>query len=110
MIELPACKLLVINAYFPTDTQNANFNEQELLGCLASIDYTLENNIFDQAILCGDLNCDFSRGTRFVEIVKELMDNHSLQDAWSLYPGVNFTYSGPSDRYFSLVDHVMLGR
>ena len=108
MIELPACKLLLVNVYFPTDTQTVNFNEQDLLGCIASIENILENNVFDQAILCGDFNCDFSRNTRFVETVTEFMNNQSFSDAWSYFPDVEFSYSDPSDQYFSLVDHFLL--
>ena len=110
MIELPACKLLVVNVYFPTDTQTVHFNEQELIGCITSIEHTLENNYFDQVILCGDFNCDFSRDTRFVETVNEFMNNQNFSDAWSIFPGVDFTYSDPSDQYFSVVDHFLLDK
>ena len=68
-VDLPGCKLLLVNVYFPQDSQTRNFDEQELQRCLASIQHILENSQFDQSIILGDFNCDFTRNSRFVEIV-----------------------------------------
>ena len=87
ILDLPNCKLLVLNSYFPQDTQNNNFDEQDLLGCLTSIENILQTNLHDQAMLLGDLNSDFSRDTRFVRIVRDFCLTQNLSGASE--PGQN---------------------
>ena len=82
ILDLPGGKILLINAYFPQDTQNDHYDEQDLLGTLAAIECTMENNLHDQAILLGDFNSDFNRDTRFVQTVKTFCMAHSLVTAW----------------------------
>ena len=77
-LALPDCKLLLINTYFPQDTQNENFDEQDLLGCLTTIESIIASTDHDQAIVLGDLNCDFSRNTRFVQTVKNFCQTVEL--------------------------------
>ena len=82
-LGLPGCQMLLINTYFPQDSQNDN--EQDLLGCLVTIETLLQNNPHDQAVLLGDLNCDFSRDTRFVHTIKNFCLNHFLISVWNMY-------------------------
>ena len=109
ILDLPSCRLLVINSYFPQDTQTNNFDEQDLLGCLTSIENILQTNPHDQAILLGDLNSDFSRDTRFVRTVRDFCQTQDLHSAWTLFPA-DFSYSSPCNKHFSLVDHFMCSK
>ena len=106
-LDLPGCKLLIINTYFPQDTQNDNFDEQELLSCLTTIENLIENTIHDQVLVLGDLNCDFSRNSRFVQTVRTFSQSQELVSAWTWFP-VDHSYSSPCSTHFSLVDHFLL--
>ena len=101
--------MLLINTYFPEDSQNDNFDEQDLLGCLVTIETLLQNNHHDQVVLLGDLNCDFSRDTRFVHTVKNFCLNQDLLSAWNMFPA-DFSYSSPCNGHFSLVDHFLYSK
>ena len=105
-LDLPGCKMLILNSYFPQDTQNNSYDEQDLLGCLSTIENILQTNTHDQAMLVGDLNSDFSRDTRFVRTVKTFCAAQGLLTAWSLFP-IDFSYCSPCNTAFSLVDHIM---
>ena len=50
-LELPGCKVLLINSYFPQDPQHDNFDEQDLLGCLTTMKSLIENHPHDQLII-----------------------------------------------------------
>ena len=107
ILDLPGAKLLLINSYFPQDTQNDNYDEQDLLETLASVQSLLENNQHDQALLLGDLNADFSRNTRFVRTVKTFCQTNNLETAWNSFP-IDYSYSSPSDTSFSTLDHFLV--
>ena len=108
-LDLPGCKLLLINTYFPQDTQNNNFDEQELIGCLVTIENILSANVHDQALVLGDLNCDFSRNTRFVQTVRNHCESLNLASAWQLFP-IDYSYSSPCMTHFSIVDHFLYSK
>ena len=106
-LELPGCRLLLINAYSPQDSQTDNFDEQDLISCLTTIENLIASTAHDQVVVLGDLNCDFRRNTRFVQLVREFCQTQQLLSAWTWFP-VDFTYSSPCDTSFSLVDHFLL--
>ena len=84
-------KVLVINAYFPTD--NRNNQNDELLTALHDITYLLDGHgEGSKVILMGDFNCDFSRNTHFVAIVREFITVNNLASVWSQFP-CDFTFS-----------------
>ena len=68
-LELNGSTTLWINSYFPTDPQLANFDDAELMEVLAAIKNTIETNQHDYVILQGDINSDFRRTSKFVELV-----------------------------------------
>ena len=81
-MELPGCKLLILNTYFPQDTQNANFDEQDLLSCLTTIENLISSTVHDQVLVVGDLNYDFSRnklGLSWAELSTRLASLASFQ-------------------------------
>ena len=102
-------RLLFINCYFPVD--KPDFDEFEVVGCLNDVLWLLENSDFDEVILRGDLNTDFSRNTRFVNLVSQKLQEFRLTKIWDSYP-VDFTYmhtqrtaDGQLRTNLSIVDH-----
>ena len=100
---------LLLNCYFPCDTQNNNFNEWELLKCLEDIRYCILSHPNLKVILAGDVNTDFSRNTPFVNVVRDFMLEEKLVDVWWTYP-VDFTFSSSTNNRtsFSTIDHFII--
>ena len=104
---------MIINAYFPTDPQKQNFDDSELLKCIADISWYLNNFPQHSFLLAGDWNTDFSRNSRFVNIVREFLLNHNLVTVWSAFP-VDFTFSfhqfrnGNNILSTSCIDHFVM--
>ena len=102
-----------INVYLPNDPQCDNFCDNELLQTLNDINFVF--NKYDESvnfILSGDMNCDFSRNTRFVDTVQTFMLEHNLVTIWNKFP-CNFTYTHhvPNNAgvySFSTIDHIMV--
>ena len=113
-INFPAESLVFINSYFPTDPRKNNFDESELFNILQDIDH-----IFNKCgphmkyILLGDVNADFSRHTRFVQIINNYIEDKNMQSIWDNYP-CDFTYSQTQTRnnitrtYQSTIDHFII--
>ena len=108
---LPATSLLVINAYFMCDPRNDNFDDAELTNLLDDIRNIIRDSNCRSLLLGGDLNCDFSRNTKFVEIVRQAFSDFNLTFFWlnptETIPAVDFTFSqtirGNASR--STIDH-----
>ena len=106
-------RYLIVNAYFPVDPKTANFDDFELIKTLQDINWYIDSFPNHLVILVGDLNCDFSRNTRFVNIVREFMLNHNLSTVWSIFP-VDFTFSQTQIRNnneifsHSCIDHFLI--
>ena len=84
-------KVIRVNTYFPTDDQYNNVNEFELLKCISEIKWYLERFPHHRFVIAGDLNMDFSRNTRFVNIVRDFFLNYNLVSVWSAF-NVDFTF------------------
>ena len=61
---------LVLNLYFLVDSQNNNMNDLELLSLLGEIDRILSTTECKNVLLVGDINCDFSRPSYFVQSIR----------------------------------------
>ena len=102
---------VIINCYFPVDTQSANMDITELLQCLQDVQYIMDLCEDDPVfIMTGDLNADFNRNTIFVQLVKTFLLNNNLDTLWNKF-GCDYTYSfsktvnGLNRTYFSVIDH-----
>ena len=106
-------KYVLLNVYFPTDPKVNVFDELELLKCLGDIKYYLDMFPDKKFVIGGDFNSDFSRQTRFTNLVHEFFMENSLFTAWSHF-FVDFTFSQHSVRngnnlfITSCIDHFML--
>jgi hypothetical protein len=106
LITLPMSKVLWINTYFPGDPGNDNLDEVELIKTLSGITWLIENTVHDHIIWNGDINADFSRTTRHVNLVKEYYIKQQFTYAWQ-HHNIDFTYSSPDDSSFSCIDHFL---
>ena len=106
-------KYVFINVYFPTDPRVDNFDDFELLKCLGDINWYYENLPDKKFIIGGDLNSDFSRNSRFVNIVRGFLADRSLFTVWSHFD-IDFTFGQHfirnGNNYFasSCIDHFVL--
>ena len=98
--------LLIINVYFPTDPKVEEFDTDELLSTIESINYVINKNEFTDAIVTGDVNCDFNRKTKFVNIVRNFIDEKGLVKSWDKF-GLDFTHTTEinGNTYISTLDH-----
>ena len=88
---------LLINSYFPTDPQVANFDDFQLLKCIEDVKWFFNSFPNHNCIFAGDLNLDLSRNTRFVNIMREFFLNSNLISVWSSF-NVDFTFSNHQTR------------
>ena len=56
VLNFSATRLLWLNAYLPTDSQTAGYDEAELLEVLAQIEAVLDTTEYDDVLICGDMN------------------------------------------------------
>ncbi len=83
------------------------YNNAKLGIVLADIADTLLNVNCDGIILAGDLNCDFTRTTGFVDNIKMFMRNTGLNPLWSKYY-VDYTHLHTDGISISTIDHFMV--
>ena len=101
-------KIIIVNCYFPTDTQDNNFDDWELIKCLETLSGIITAYPNHHILIGGDINCDFSRQTPFVNMIRDFTLNSNLSAAWWSFP-IDFTYSFSSNIHnrtsFSCLDH-----
>ena len=87
--SLPNVPILVLNCYFPCDPRTENFDETELLTLLADIRNATIKASCTNVFLAGDLNCHFSRFSRFTSTVRDfLVEELGLTIMWE-HPDVD---------------------
>ena len=110
ILEYEDCKLLLINTYFPCDSQNivlSNDEAAELQNVLFDIT-SIKNKYakkFDTSIVLGDINFDDSRYTGHALAVNTFLEDERLCSSWDLFP-INFTFS--SGQSHSTIDHFFI--
>ena len=119
-IRFPEAELLLFNLYFMVDPQNNNFNDNQLLQLLAEIDRIISLSDCRNILMAGDLNCDFSRNTHFVNHVRRFIEEKGLSVFWNnpdndqahSIANVPFTYSNTVNNitHSSIIDHFIGNR
>ena len=106
IIKNGSVKTLLINTYFPTDPRKEDFDESELVLLLADVACVIDENSFDQIIWTGDINADFRRNSRFLNIVDEFVSTSGLEKSWEKFP-VDFTHTTERNgvTHTSIIDH-----
>ena len=102
------------------DPQNNNFNDNQLLQLLAEIDRIISLSDCRNILMAGDLNCDFSRNTHFVNHVRRFIEEKGLSVFWNnpdndqahSIANVPFTYSNTVNNitHSSIIDHFIGNR
>ena len=108
LLSMNNVKYLIINTYFPTDSKGENDDCHELEYCLNEIKAIININDFDNLYLVGDQNCEFSRSSRHVKLIKEFVEDTQMFDIWKMFP-VDFTYSFECENgrsSFIVLDHI----
>lgn len=106
LLKLSGENLLIINTYFPQDTRALEIINDELEEILTEIEEVLHKNSFNNVILLGDINTDFSRRSGFVKRVDGFIKDLNLCKSWEKY-SVDFTHVFSKDdvSYTSTIDH-----
>ena len=107
VVRVASCRVLLINSYFPTDPRG-EFDEITLLIIFNEIQKVIDETSFDHLILGGDINADFSRKTRFVNMILAFTAHTGMCKSWDDFP-VKFTHVMEKDgtTYTSTIDHFM---
>ena len=99
-------RILLINSYFPVDSRNLDFNDNELLETIASILSVIDNNDFSDLIWCGDINADFIRATGHVQKVTDFVNDLKLTKAWDFFEAdLTCVHEINDITYLSKIDH-----
>ena len=111
IFKFPSGKLLLLHTYFMCDPQCNNFNDGQLLALLDDIHGVIQLSECSNIMWTGDVNSDFSRNSRFVQIIRSFIDNLNLKIFWTnpneKIENVDFTHSSTIGQAssFSTIDH-----
>ena len=81
-IKFSSATLLLINSYFPTDSQRNCTDETDLLETLSHIKRVIEVTKSDTVLWVGDINSDFLRNTSHTGAVQDALQDLGLLTAW----------------------------
>ena len=96
---------LLVNVYFPTDYGTPD-SDAAFLECLGELDGFISAQPYDNLIICGDFNVDFSRSTHNSIHLLDFMTDHNLVRADSS-SNIQFTYRRDDHSASSWPDHVL---
>ena len=96
---------LPINVYLPTDYGTPESNAA-YLDCLCELDGFISAQSFDNVIICGDFNVDFSRNNHNTSCLTDFMDEYNLVRA-DTSPHIQLTYRKDDFSASSWPDHVL---
>ena len=80
--SFPTSHILVINAYFPCNPRVDNFDDTEIITLLADMKSIVDKSGCNNVIAAADMNYDFSRNTKFTELVDEVLTDYGLFTLW----------------------------
>ena len=110
ILEYDDCKLLLINTYFPCDSQKQILTEEEsselqkLLLDISSLKEKYRSRS-DLTIILGDINYNDLRMTGHTQAINNFLEKESFSSAWDNFP-VDFTFSSGST--ISTIDHFFI--
>ena len=110
-IKLKSSSFLLVNSYFPCDTQTQGKEDPELLELLDIIKHSIERAGCEAVLWAGDINADFLRGTNHTDRVQETVDELNFFTAWDEYD-IDFTsvHETGNTTSVSKIDHFFMSR
>ena len=84
--------MLILNTYFPQYPKTDDFETDDLLITLIGIQNILKENDCTEVIWTGDINADFSRDTKFVDIIENFVNEQNLGRFWDRFD-VDYTHA-----------------
>ena len=110
ILEYESCKLLLVNTYFPCDSQKLTLSVEEsadLQKLLADISDLKQKHSkkFDTSFILGDLNYDDNRFTGHTQAISNYLEQERLCSVWDSFP-VDFTYAFGQSH--STIDHFLI--
>ena len=100
-------RLLWINSYFPTDSQNVVFDETELSEVLAEVEKIMDTTVYDDILWQGDLNWDMSRNSGFSVMLKRFFSRLGLVSLWEKHQ-IDYTHVHTDFKTTSTLDHFIM--
>ena len=86
-----------------------HYNDGELTEVLNEIEHILDNNDYDDSVLCGDLNYDKNRISGFAKRVRDFMSRLGLCPVWEKFP-TDFTHIHTDSKSTSVIDHFFVNQ
>ena len=98
--------MLIFNTYFPQDPKTDDFETDDLLISLIGIQNILKENDCTEVIWTDDINADFSRGTKFMNIIGNVVNEQNLVRSWDRFD-VDYTHESNvrDTTYTTAIDH-----
>ena len=110
-VSFPQSTYIFINVYFPSDPQRVNFDDEHLLNTLQDLRFIFNNyEENENFVILGDINTDFNRNTRFVNIVRDFLDEYDMVTVWNKFE-CDFTNIQPlrnAQFAYSTLDHFLV--
>lgn len=96
---------LIINAYLPTDYGTPDSNNA-YIEAVTELDGFLLSQSYDNLLICGDLNVDFTRGGHNCSQLKDFMREYNLVCV-DANTSIKYTYRRDDHSSFSWPDHIL---
>ncbi len=106
-VKLNSLIVLILCVYFPTDPGTAEYDSSELDVLLSDIHSICDHVNPDGILIGGDINCDFSRNSGFVNDVAGFLASGDLHSVWDHNP-IDYTYMHTDKESTSTIDHFLL--
>ena len=85
ILNFPQIRVLWINAYLPTDPQVESWDETDLVCCLSEVESIINVSDCNNILLCGDLNWEMKRKSKFSNVMKSFCGKNDLVSIWHGY-------------------------
>ena len=106
VLHFGSMKLVWINSYLPCDPQH-DFDDTELLGCLAEVERIVSSHSDCEVVWSGDLNWSMDRDNQFTRTMSSTVDRVNLVPLWKQHE-VDFTHIHTDNMSTSTIDHFIL--
>ncbi len=102
-------KVFILNCYLPCDNYKQYDVDPEFIDCVSEIERSIDEVDHDQLVLCGDMNCDFSRNNAHSKYIETMTSRRGLKVGW-YHDNARYshTYVNNDMTHQSTIDHYIL--